>query len=210
MVPERLIALFLCLPLIAMIAVSIRYFLGFGKQEKQNNKKQEIAYNRVYLSLLGVGFFSIWFFWLGGMILMFLNRYYDLCSFLTLPILRVPVIQIIGIVLFYLGTIFLIWTLYYAGKYLRPSIAGVYADHKLIQDGPLGIVRNPYYVSYVLILVSLILILSSILPLLFTIFVVVGMYPAAKAEEEQMSALFGDEFFLYTQKVGRFFPKIAR
>ncbi len=207
MLPQRLSAILLFLPLLAILLVSIRYWIDFGKEEKHNSDKQNIAYNKFYLTLLGIGFFSIWLFWLGGTGLFFLNRYYELCGYMISSLLLNSPLQIFGFIIFYLSSGFLIWTLYFAGKYLRPSISGVHADHKLIKNGPLGVVRNPYYVSYVLLLFSLVLILSTFVPLFFIFCVVTGMGSAVKAEEEQMATLFGDEFQQYKQKVGRFFPK---
>jgi protein-S-isoprenylcysteine O-methyltransferase Ste14 len=92
---------------------------------------------------------------------------------------------------------------------LRPSTSGVHEDHRLVQDGPLGIVRHPYYVSYVLILLGLGLTLTTFWPLLLALCVVIGMRSAARAEEEQLLALFGDEYEQYRRRVGRFFPRIA-
>lgn len=139
---------------------------------------------------------------------MFLNRYRTLFDFMTFSFSMALFVQIAGLVVFYVGSMFLAWALDFAGKYLRPSISGTYAKHELVQDGPLGIVRHPYYVSYVLILVGLSLTLTTLWPLLFALCVVIGMGPTAKAEEEQLTAWFGKEYQQYQQRVGRFFPKL--
>ena len=113
-----------------------------------------------------------------------------------------------GLVVLYIGSLFFAWAIGSSGKQLRPSTSGVYANHRLVQDGPLGIVRHPYYVSYVLILVGLSLTLSIPWPLLLALCVGIGMGPTAKAEEEQLAARFGEAYKRYEQKVGRFFPKL--
>jgi len=208
MLPQRLTAGLLSLPLSAMIFVSVRYWIEFGKEERRGSGKQDIPYNKFFLTLVAIGFFGMWPFWVGGIVFLFLNRYYTVFDFMTFSFSIASFVQIAGLVVFYVGSIFLTWALDFAGKYLRPSTSGVYAKHKLIQDGPLGIVRHPYYVSYVLILVGLSLTLTTLWPLLLALCVVIGMGPTAKAEEEQLTAWFGEEYQQYEQRVGRFFPKL--
>jgi protein-S-isoprenylcysteine O-methyltransferase Ste14 len=147
---------------------------------------------------------------LGGIVLLFLDRYYAVLDLLTCSFLMTPLVQIVGLVVLYVGSLFCAWATGFAGKYLRPSTSGIHADHKLVQDGPLGVVRHPYYVSYVLMLVGLGLTLATLWPLLLALCVAIGMGPTAKAEEEQLMALFGKEYAQYQQRVGRFFPKLRK
>jgi protein-S-isoprenylcysteine O-methyltransferase Ste14 len=149
-------------------------------------------------------------FWLSGIVLQFLDRYYTVLDLLTCSFLMTPFVQIVGLVVLYAGSLFLAWTIGSAGKSLRPSTSGVHADHRLVQDGPLGIVRHPYYVSYVVVLVGLGLTLATLWPLLLALCVAIGMVPTAEAEEKQLAALFGEEYKEYQQRVGRFSPKVFR
>jgi protein-S-isoprenylcysteine O-methyltransferase Ste14 len=208
MLPERLTAFLLSLPLLALILVSVSYFITYGKEERHGSGKQRIGYNKFFLALVAIGYFGIWPLWVGGMVLLFLNRYYAALNFLILAIPMAPLVQIVGIVVLYVGSLFFAWAIGFAGKYLRPSTSGVYANHRLVQDGPLGIVRHPYYASYVLMLVGLSLTLAIPWALLLALCVVIGMGPTANAEEAQLTALFGEEYQQYRQRVGRFFPKL--
>jgi protein-S-isoprenylcysteine O-methyltransferase Ste14 len=208
MLPQRLTAVLLSLPLLAIMFVNVRYWVEFGKEERRGSGKQCISYNKFFLTLMAIGYFGIWPFWVGGIVLLFLNRYYAVFDFLNFSFPMALFVPIVGLVVFYVGSLFFAWAIAFAGKHLRPSTSGVYANHKLMQDGPLGIVRHPYYVSYVLILVGLSLTLTTPWPLLFALCVLVGMGPTAKAEEEQLTALFGEEYQRYQQRVGRFFPKL--
>jgi len=210
MSPQRLTAILLSLPLLALIFYSISYWITYGKEEKHGSGKQHISYNRFFLTLVAIGYFSIWPLWVGGIVFLFLNRYYTVFDFITFSFQMESIVQIMGLAFLYAGSLFYTWTIGFAGKYLRPSISGVHDNHILVQDGPLGIVRHPYYVSYVLILVGLSLTLTILWSLLFALFVVTGMGPTAKAEEKQLIALFGDEYRQYQQKVGQFFPKVFR
>jgi protein-S-isoprenylcysteine O-methyltransferase Ste14 len=213
MLPERLTAFLLLLPLLALILVGVSYFIAYGKEEKRGSGRQHIGYNKFFLVLVAIGYFGIWPLWVGGIVLLFLNCYYAVLDVLVFssPMASSPmasVVQIVGLVVLYVGSLFLAWAIAFAGRYLRPSISGVHADHRLVQDGPLGIVRHPYYVSYVLILVGLSLTLAIPWALLLALCVVIGMGPTANAEEKRLTALFGEEYQQYRQRVGRFFPKL--
>jgi protein-S-isoprenylcysteine O-methyltransferase Ste14 len=208
MLPQRLTAVLLSLPLLALVFVSISYWITYGREEKHGSGKHLICYNKLFLVLVAIGYFGIWPLWVMGIVLLFLNRYYAALDFLTFSSPMASFVQTAGLVVLYVGALFFAWAIGFAGKHLRPSISGVHANHRLVQDGPLGVVRHPYYVSYVLILVGLSLALATLWPLLLALCVVIGMGPTAKAEEEQLTALFGKDYEEYQQRVGRFFPKL--
>ena len=149
MIPQTIAAILLAIPLVVITVVSVPCWIEFKDSSKRGTTKQETPYNKFFLSLVGSGYFCIWPFWIGGMVLLFLNKYYTVFGLATLAPSLVLTLQVVGFLVFYAGAAMLNWALFIAGKYLRPSIAGVYEEHKLIQTGPLGIVRHPYYVSYV-------------------------------------------------------------
>jgi protein-S-isoprenylcysteine O-methyltransferase Ste14 len=208
MISQRLTAILLALPLLILLFVSVPYWSTYGKQEKSDSEKKYIGYKKLFLAFMAIGYFGIWIFWIGGTVFLFLERYYDFFNLLTLPFLMTSFVQIIGLVILYIGSLFFAWAIGFARKSLRPSLSGIHADHSLIQDGPLGVVRHPYYVSYVLILFGLGLTLASLLPLFLALILVIGMIPTAEAEEKQLAGLFGEEYQQYQRRVGRFFPRL--
>jgi protein-S-isoprenylcysteine O-methyltransferase Ste14 len=208
LLPQRLTAVLLSLPLLVLLFISIPYWITYAREEKHGSGKQYIGYNKLFLTLVAIGYFGIWLFWLSGIVLLFLDRHYALPDLLILSFLMASSVQIVGLVVLCAGSLFFAWAIVSSGKYLRPSTSGVHADRGLVQDGPLGVVRHPYYVSYVLILVGLGLTLATPWPLLLAVCVVIGMGPTADAEEAHLTALFGEEYQQYQQRVGRFFPKL--
>ena len=208
MIPQTIAAILLAIPLVAIAVISVPYWIKFKDRSKRGTAKQETPYNKFFLYLVGLGYFCVWPFWIGGTVFLFLNKYYTVFGLPTFAPSTALAIQIVGFLVFYAGATLLNWAIFVAGKYLRPSIAGVYEEHKLIQTGPLGIVRHPYYVSYVLILVGLSLALLTWWPLISALCVVIGIYPTAKAEEEMLIERFGEEYIEYRRKVGMFFPKL--
>jgi protein-S-isoprenylcysteine O-methyltransferase Ste14 len=208
MISQRLTAVLLAFPLLILFVVSISYWITYGKQEKSGSEKKYIGYNKLFLILMAIGYFGIWIFWICGIVILFLERYYDWLYLIACPFLMTSFVQIIGLMILYIGSLFFAWAIGFAGKLLRPSTSGIHADHILVQNGPLGIVRHPFYVSYVLILLGLGLTLTSLLPLFLALMIVIGMIPATEAEEKQLAGLFGEEYKQYQRRVGRFFPKI--
>ena len=198
----------LAIPLVAIAVISVPYWIKFKDGSKHRTAKQEIPYDKFFLSLVGLGYFCIWPFWVGGTVFLFLNKYYTGFGLPALSPSIVLTIQVVGFVIFYAGATLLNWAIFVAGKYLRPSTAGVYEEHKLIQTGPLGIVRHPYYVSYVLIPAGLSLALLTWWPLIPALCVAIGMYPTARTEEEMLIERFGEEYIEYRRKVGMFFPRL--
>ena len=66
MVPQRVVAILLLLPLVVVLAFSIRYWIKFAKVSRRDAGKQNLPYNKCFLTLLAIGFFSIWPFWVGA------------------------------------------------------------------------------------------------------------------------------------------------
>jgi protein-S-isoprenylcysteine O-methyltransferase Ste14 len=210
MLAERVAAILLSVPLLALMSVSISYWIRYGKEEKRGSGKEQIGYNKLYLTLVAVGYLGIWPCWVGAIVLLFLERYAATFRFAVLSSPMASFGQVAGLVVLYAGSLLFAWAIGSAGRYLRPSTSGVHTDHRVVQEGPLGIVRHPYYVSYVLMPVGLALVLTNPWPLPLALCVVVGMGPTARAEEEHLIALFGEEYQKYQQRVGRFFPKLFR
>jgi protein-S-isoprenylcysteine O-methyltransferase Ste14 len=210
MVSQKLTAFLLSVPLLVLISVSISYWVKYCKEEKYSYSKQHINYNKFFLTLVAIGYFGIWPSWVGAIVLLFLEQYYVSLHFLVFSFPMVLFVQIVGLVILYIGSLLFAWAFSSSGKYLRPSTSGVHTNHKLIHDGPLGIVRHPYYISYVLMLVGLALALTTLWMLIFALCVVIGMGPTAKVEEEYLITIFGEEYKRYQQRVGRFLPKLFR
>lgn len=76
MIPQTISAILLAIPLVVITVVSVPFWIEYKNSSKRGMEKQEIPYNKLFLALVGLGFFCIWPFWIGGMALLFLNKYY--------------------------------------------------------------------------------------------------------------------------------------
>lgn len=204
MFPQIIIGILLAIPAITLLILSPKYWHEFKKSRKTGTKTK---YKKLFYYLLVSGYFCNWVFWFGGSILLLLNKFYDIFGFLRFSSPHETVIQTCGFFIFYIGAITYNWVLFSGGKYILPSTSGLSENHKLVQKGPYGFIRHPLYVAYIFILAGLSLVLLIYWLLIPTLFIIIGIYPTAKAEEETLIEQFGEEYIEYKRKVGMFFPK---
>lgn len=81
-------------------------------------------------------------------------------------------------------------------------------DHQLITAGPYSMVRHPMYTTLNLFSISMALVTSNLLLILFAIFVALPFPWIASREEAMLTDQFGDEYRAYMRRTGRFFPPI--
>ncbi len=200
MINQTIVAVLLVIPLITMIIPSIRYWSEF-KKEKKKKAGKKTKYNKAFFYLFVAGVLCMWMSWVGGILFLFLNKFYSIFGFLTFSSPYETAIQIAGLIIFYIGSVIYNLNIIVAGKYLRPSTSGTLEEHKLIKEGPFAVIRHPLYVSYIFILAGLSLILFSYWLLIPTLCVIIGIYPMAKAEEETLIEQFGEEYLEYKEKL---------
>ncbi len=208
MISQTVTVILLSIPLIALVISSIRYWSEFKKSKRSRKLGKKPKYKRFFYYSLVAGVLFMWVFWIGGIISLFLDDFYSVFGFMTFSTNYEMSMQVVGFFIFYIGAITYNLTIIYAGKYLPPSTSALFENHKLITKGPFGIIRHPLYVSYILILTGLGLILLTHWLLIPTLFVIIGIYPTAKAEEEILTDQFGEEYVEYKRKVGMLFPKL--
>lgn len=207
MIPEIISATLLIIPPLAMIPPCMRYWSEYKKERTKGPQGRKADYNRPFFCLLVIGVFSMWIAWAGGIVFLFLNKYRLVFGALTFSSPHETSLRIIGFLIFYLGAVTYYLTIIVAGKYLRPAPSGTLDHHRLVRKGPFALIRHPLYVSYILVLAGLSLVLLNCWLLIPTLFMVVGIYPTARAEETVLMAQFGDEYTKYRQEIGMFFPK---
>ena len=210
MISEFFTAILFIIPLIAMIIPSLSYWSEFIKEKSKRRKNKKANYNKPFFYLFVFGVLGMWIAWVGSIIFLIMNKYHSILEWLTFPSPYKSIIQIIGFIIFYVGALVYNMNIIFAGKYLRPAPSGTLENHRLVQKGPFAIIRHPLYVSYILISAGLSLALLSYWLLIPTFFIVLGIYPTAKAEEKVLIEQFGDEYIKYKQRVGMFFPKFGK
>lgn len=81
----------------------------------------------------------------------------------------------------------------------------------LVTEGPFSVVRNPLYLFSFLGFVGAGLVFESVtLAAIFAGVFLVSHWPAVRAEEQRLAALFGEEYERYREEVPRFVPRPTR
>lgn len=142
--------------------------------------------------------------------------YFGICYLLWKP-LPVPLsvgwritALILGALLFFLGLGLTLWGRLSLGKMYFVSTtlgAQLYADHRLVDQGPYAWVRHPMYLGILLTGLGGILLYRT-WTFVFVALHFVGLVFRARREEKALAAEFGEGWQEYCQRTPRFFPRL--
>ncbi|MBI4067739.1 isoprenylcysteine carboxylmethyltransferase family protein [Candidatus Gottesmanbacteria bacterium] len=126
-------------------------------------------------------------------------------KYLPLPETSItPIIQLIGLVIFYLGVILSIWSRMTMGKaWGMPGSWDTKREKKLIINGPFKYTKNPIYVGLLFVFFGLELALNSYLSLA-TILLYFYFQKMAEKEEKILEKEFGKEYLEYKKTTPKF------
>lgn len=122
----------------------------------------------------------------------------------VLPTIALPSI---GLLLGTVGCILMHASLVALGNNFSGT-SGTYSGHKLVTSGPYRYVRHPYYTATAAIVAGLSLLLASLSLFIFGFLLLICLWIRSRAEERELSALFGDEYKSWEATTGRFLPRI--
>jgi protein-S-isoprenylcysteine O-methyltransferase Ste14 len=66
------------------------------------------------------------------------------------------------------------------------------------------------YTVFILITLSILLIIANLFVAIFTLLIIIMLYPISKREEQMLITQFGDQYRKYIQRTGRFFPRLRK
>jgi len=207
MLIETTIAIILLICLVCFSTVNLHNILIVHKRRSTAKVYAEVEHpSSLFVSLGAIGTFV---YFLEILIYMFL-AFTDNLFVLYAPIhyFQLPFafyMQLLGIILTFLGYFFSIWSVIARGKYATSW--EMPENHKLITWGPYHYVRHPSYLGYFLMFFGL----FFLWPTLFTLAPMVaipGYYRVAIKEEKLLLQRFGNEYAEYQKKTGRFIIKL--
>jgi protein-S-isoprenylcysteine O-methyltransferase Ste14 len=101
----------------------------------------------------------------------------------------------------------LIWAFNNLGKNLTDTVV-TRKDHTLVTSGPYRWVRHPFYDSVALYFLAVSLITANWFLLLIGVLLLALIVVRTRREEEKLLARFGDSYRAYTERTGRFLPRM--
>ena len=140
-----------------------------------------------------------------GLVVLGLALFALMAVFLWIPLFSIPLqtaflLDVLGLVLYAAGCIFMLWARRTLGKMWGISTSQqvrLYDDHQIVQSGPYAFVRNPMYFGWWVAMVGLILLYPVWMVLLMFLFSLVAFIGRAHREEAALSDRFGEAWTDY-------------
>lgn len=133
-----------------------------------------------------------------------LSVFLDYGHWHLVPQLENPILQSIGLVLYFFGALWLIWT----DNYLSKVFAGDLSERRVMTHGPYRYVRHPRYAALIASRVAFALALASILAWFFFLGWLWVNLRRIGLEEVHLRKLFGAEYDAYASRTARLLPRI--
>lgn len=99
------------------------------------------------------------------------------------------------------------WAQAVLGKEWSPQLQ-LREQHRLVTSGPYTWMRHPMYTAMFGVGIALALLAANWCFVLFAVAMIAGFVVRAPREERMMLEAFEEEYQLYMQRTGRFFPKL--
>jgi len=103
------------------------------------------------------------------------------------------------------GFIFMWWARVHLGQLWSSSVTRK-EHHHVVDTGPYAIVRHPIYTGLLLAIISTLLARGTVLTLMGSAIIAVGIYIKARVEEEFLSQQLGESYAAYARRVPMLLP----
>ena len=107
------------------------------------------------------------------------------------------------------AALLLIWVFRGLGTNLTDTVV-TRAEHTLVTTGPYRWVRHPFYVATALAVIANSLVAANWFLALTGGLTVALIVVRTRTEQEKLIERFGDEYRIYRDRTGRFFPRVRR
>ena len=175
-------------------AVRIRYRIPAAKRERNKYEPSRFA---IWVLSFGIIAYFI--------VLILYVFYIPLILWFSIPL--PSIIRLVGVVIATLFVPVLYWIHSTLDKQYSADLS-IKEEHNLIEVGPYRKVRHPMYTVFIVFTISIAVITTNLLCILFSL-LISGSFPSiAKSEELMLTDAFGDEYQSYMKRTGRFFPPL--
>jgi protein-S-isoprenylcysteine O-methyltransferase Ste14 len=151
-----------------------------------------------------------------GLVVLGLGIFAAMAYFLWIPLFSLSILpslllDVLGLILYAGGCIFMLWARHTLGKMWGISTSQqvkLYDDHQIIQSGPYAFVRNPMYFGWVVAMFGLILLYPVWMVLLMFMFSLVAFIGRAHREDAALAERFGEAWMEYKKRTKFLIPFI--
>ena len=151
-----------------------------------------------------------------ALVVLGLGIFAAMAYFLWIPLFSLSIstsllLDVLGLILYAGGFIFMLWARRTLGKMWGISTSQqvkLYDDHQIIQSGPYAFVRNPMYFGWVVAMFGLILLYPVWMVLLMFMFSLVAFIGRAHREDAALAERFGEAWMEYKKRTKFLIPFI--
>jgi protein-S-isoprenylcysteine O-methyltransferase Ste14 len=115
----------------------------------------------------------------------------------------------VGVAAMAFGGAFSAWAAVHMGRYWDVTISAL-SDHRVVDDGPFGVVRHPIYLGVISFLVGGPLAIADPVAALFCLGAVLVFLSRARAEERFLEERLGEAYLAYARRVPMLLPRLRR
>jgi protein-S-isoprenylcysteine O-methyltransferase Ste14 len=185
----------LAILIIAFFIIRAPSVLSASKTEKVKEKKPTRERLLVFLNFVGM---------LGIPLVYILTLWLDYFAIIIPDFIR-----LIGIIVFVLGLLLLIWVHRTLGEHWSMMLK-LGEEHLLVTSGPYSRIRHPMYTYFYMMVIATALISANLFVGIFGVATWTLLYLVRIGDEEQMLLeQFGEEYEEYMKRTGRLLPKIG-
>lgn len=177
--------------------VRIRYRVESARREPERRQRTESWASRALIVAI-LGYFA-------SIVLYMLDVPWFSWSRLALP----AWLRWLGAFAASSSVILVAWTHRALGRQYSAEFA-IQKDHALVTTGPYARTRHPMYTALNMFSLSMALVTSNLLVLLFAILEILPFPWIAREEELVLLEAFGEEYREYMMRTGRFFPRLRQ
>jgi len=187
------------LVVIVLVVLPIGIYFRFASQAtgEKLDRRQEGVFILATLRPLGASF------WLAAIAWM-IDPGWMAWSHVSLPIW----LRWTGVGVIILAVVLLVWTFRTLGRNLTDTVV-TRQQHTLVVDGPYRWIRHPFYDSAALLMLAISLIAANWFLFVVGVAVFCLLLLRTRTEEENLMARFGSSYQTYTERTGRFLPRVG-
>ena len=185
----------------AMLIMRVAFSFRMRRMgERTMPDKQAIEHEGVFLFAMRVVLF---FLLIAILVLYAINHAWMKALSFSLPVW----LRWVGFIIGWLGVLLTGWSELELDRQFSPQLQ-LRQDHQLITSGPYGIIRHPLYTGIFTFGLNLALVSANWFFVAFFVMSLFGLGLRVPKEERMMVEQFGEEYRAYTQRTGRYLPKM--
>lgn len=183
----------------------VRGYFRFYKLKKESTKTEAREESPEYGKLAKIGISVLIIGYLGSVIIYILIPELIFWAHIPFP----PIVRWAGSIIALLTIPLVAWIHVTLGRHFAPDLV-LQEKHVIVTSGPYSRVRHPMYTVLLTFSMGMAMISANLLLIGFSIMLVVPFQFLTRQEEQMLLDGLGEDYKLYMERTGRFFPRLRQ